>query len=254
MGVWRILLAILLVAAAAANEIMFDKVESAPMARFHSIEQVFPDALFGHIIITFDVALLWIQIKELQEGISYRQNRATPKHRDLYDVLEGNLVAGNQELEGDIDFFTTSERKERTFGKWIAGVLGLWNVVQIHEVKKKMVKGTKKGLMIEVHHVDALSDYAEATQDDLGKLAKRISEQTTFLWNWMEQISSKAAVNDALRPIRAISKIATTITAQRLDRAVMDIVNVQKSSLSTQRDWKKRDGTSSSTDGRTFSI
>jgi hypothetical protein len=44
----------------------------------------------------------------------------------------------------------------------------------------------------------------------------------------MEQISSKAAVNDALRPIRAISKIATTITAHRLDRAVMDLVNVQK--------------------------
>jgi hypothetical protein len=224
MDVWRILLAILQVAA--ANEILFDKVESTPMARFHSIGQLFPDALYGHIIITFDVALLRGQIKELQEGISYRQDRATPKHRDLYDVLEENLVAGNHELEGDMTFFTTSERKERTFGKWIAGVLDLWNVMQIHEVKK-MVKGTKKGFMIEVHHVDALRDYAESRQDDLGKLAKRISEQTTFLWNRMEQISSKAAVNDALRPIRAISKIATTITAHRLDRAVMDLVNVQ---------------------------
>jgi hypothetical protein len=162
----------------------------------------------------------------MQEGISYRQNRAIPKHRDLYNVLEENLVAGNQELEGDMTFFTTSERKERTFGEWIAGVLGLWNVVQIHEVKK-MVEGTKKVLMIEVNHVDALRDYAEVTQDDLGKLAKRISEQTTFLWNRMEQISSKAAVNNALRPIRAISKIATTISAHRLDRAVMDLVNVQ---------------------------
>jgi hypothetical protein len=227
MDVWRILLAIAQLAAAAAeNEIMFNKVERTPMARFHSIGQVFPDALYDHIIITFDVALLRLQIKELQEGISYRQNRATPKHRDLYDVLEENLVAGNQELVGDMDFFTTSERKERTFGKWIAGVLGLWNVVQIHEVKE-MVEGTKRGLMIEVHHVDALRDYAEATQDNLRKLAKRISEQTTFLWNWMEQISSKAAVNDALRPIRAISKIATTITAHRLDRAVMDLVDVQ---------------------------
>jgi hypothetical protein len=136
-------------------------------------------------------------------------------------------VAGNQELEGNMTFFATAERKERTFGKWIAGVLGLRNVVQIHEVKK-MVEGTKKGLMIEVHHVNALRDYTEATQDDLGKLEKRISEQTTFLWNRMEQISSKAAVNDALRPIRAISKIVTTITAHRLDRAVMDLVNVQK--------------------------
>jgi hypothetical protein len=70
------------------------------------------------------VALLRQEIKELQEGISYRRNRATPEHRGLYDVLEENLVAGNQELEGDMDFFTTSERKERTFGKWIAGVLG----------------------------------------------------------------------------------------------------------------------------------
>jgi hypothetical protein len=139
MEVWRILLAIAQVAGAAAaaeNEIMFNKVESAPMVRFHSIGQVFPDALYGHIIITFDVALLQLQIKVLQEGISYRQNRATPKHRDLYDVLEENLVAGNQELEGDMDFFTTSERKERTFDEWIAGVLGLWNGVQIHEVKK----------------------------------------------------------------------------------------------------------------------
>jgi hypothetical protein len=41
----------------------------------------------------------------------------------------------------------------------------------------------------------------------------------------MEQISSKAAVNNALRPIRAISKIATTITEHR---SVMDLVNVQK--------------------------
>jgi hypothetical protein len=55
-------------------------------------------------------------------------------------------------------------------------------MVQIHQVKK-MVKGTKKGLMIEIHHVDALRHYAEATQDNLNKLAKRISKQTTFLWN-----------------------------------------------------------------------
>jgi hypothetical protein len=98
MDFWRILLAISQVAA--ANEILFDIVESAPMARFHSIGQVFPDALYGHIIITFNVAVLRGQIKDLQEGISYRQERATPKHRDLYDVLEENLVAGNQELEG----------------------------------------------------------------------------------------------------------------------------------------------------------
>jgi hypothetical protein len=61
-----------------------------------------------------------------------------------------------------------------------------------------MVEGTKRRLMLEVHHVDALRDYAEAMQDDLRRLAKRISEQTNFLWNKMEQISSKAAVNDAL--------------------------------------------------------
>jgi hypothetical protein len=142
-------------------------------------------------------------------------------------VLEENLVAGNKELEDNMDFFTTSERKERTFGEWIAGVLGLWNVVQIHKVKK-MVEGTKKGLMIEVNHVDALRDYAEATWDDLGRLAKRISQQTNFLWSKIEQISSKAAVCDALKPITAISKIATTITAQKLDRAVMDLINVPK--------------------------
>jgi hypothetical protein len=166
-------------------------------------------------------------LKDLQEGLLYRRERATPKHRDLYDVLEENLVAGNQELESDMTFFATAERKERTFGEWTAGVLGLWNVVEIHQVKK-MVEGTKKGLMIEVHHVDTLWEYADATQDDLSKLAKRISEQATFLWGRMEEISSKAAVNDDLRPIRAISRIATTITAHRLDRAVMDLVNVQK--------------------------
>jgi hypothetical protein len=100
-------------------------------------------------------------------------------------------------------------------------------VVEIHQVKK-MVEGTKKGLMLEVRHVDALKEYAEATQDDLSRLTKRISEQATFLLGQMEEISSKAAVNDALKPIRAISSIATTITAHRLDRAVMDLVDIQK--------------------------
>jgi hypothetical protein len=67
---------------------------------------------YGHIVVTFDVALLRQEIKELQEGISNRKQRAPPEHRGLYDVLEENLVAGNKELEDDMDFFTTSERKE----------------------------------------------------------------------------------------------------------------------------------------------
>jgi hypothetical protein len=150
------------------------------MERFHRVGEVFPEALYGPIIITFNVAVLRGQMKDLQEGISYRRERATPKYRDVYNVLEENLAAGNQELESDMTFFATAERKERTFGKWIAGLLGLSNVVEIHQVKK-MVEGMKKGLMIEVHHVDALREYAEATQDDLSKLAKRISEQATFL-------------------------------------------------------------------------
>jgi hypothetical protein len=81
-------------------------------------------------------------------------------------------------------------------------------VVEIHQVKK-MVEGTKKGLMIEVHHIKALREYAKATQDNLSRLAKRISEQATFLWGQMEEISSKAAVSNALKPIRAISSIFT---------------------------------------------
>jgi hypothetical protein len=63
MDIWRILLAISQVAS--ANQIEFEKVESPPMARFHSFGQVFPDALYGHIIITFDVAVLRGQIKDL---------------------------------------------------------------------------------------------------------------------------------------------------------------------------------------------
>jgi hypothetical protein len=137
MDFWRCLLA---VAQIAAVQIDFDEVKSASMARFHRVGEVFPDALYGHIIVTFNVAELRGQMKDLQEGISYRRERVTPKHRDLYDVLEDNLVVGNLELESDLTFFATAERKERTFGEWIAGVLVLWNVVEIHQVKK-MVKG-----------------------------------------------------------------------------------------------------------------
>jgi hypothetical protein len=59
-------------------------------------------------------------------------------------------------------------------------------------------------------------------------LAERIAKQTNFLWSKIEHISSKAAVCDALKPITAISQIATTITQHKLDRAVMDLVNVPK--------------------------
>jgi hypothetical protein len=120
MDIWGIILAVAQVAAAAKHnevQVLFERVESAPMARFHEIGQVFPDARYGHIVVTFDVALLRQEIKELQQGIAHRRQRAPPKHRGLYDVLEEHLVAGNQELEDDMDFFTTSERKERTFGE-----------------------------------------------------------------------------------------------------------------------------------------
>jgi hypothetical protein len=121
---WRCILAVAQVAAAV--QIDFDQVESTPMARFHRVGKIFPDVLYGHIIITCNVARLRGQMKDLQEGISYRRERATPKHRDLYDVLKDNLVAGNQELESNMTFFATAERKERTFSEWIAGILGLW--------------------------------------------------------------------------------------------------------------------------------
>jgi hypothetical protein len=134
MDFWRYLLAVAQVAAAV--QLNFDEVKSAPMARFHRVGEVFPDALYGLIIVSFDVAELRGQMKDLQKGILYRRERARPKHRDLYDVLEENLVEGNQELESKMTFFATAERKERTFGKWIAGVLRLWNVVEIHQVKK----------------------------------------------------------------------------------------------------------------------
>jgi hypothetical protein len=59
-------------------------------------------------------------------------------------------------------------------------------------------------------------------------LAARIAKQTNFLWSKVEHISSKAAMCDALRPITAISQIATTITQHKLDRAVIDLVNMPK--------------------------
>jgi hypothetical protein len=106
MDFWRCLLAVAQVAAAV--QIDFDEVESAPMARFHRAGEVFTD---GHIIVTIDVAELRGQMKDLQEGISYRRERATPKHRDMYDVLEENLVAGNQELKSNMTFFSNSREK-----------------------------------------------------------------------------------------------------------------------------------------------
>jgi hypothetical protein len=134
MDFWRYLLAVGQVAA--AIHINFDEVKSALMARFHRVGEVFPDALYGHIIVSLDVAELRGQMKDLQKGILYRQERATPKHRDLYNVLEENLVAGNQELESDMTFFATTEIKERTFGEWIAGVLGLWNVERYTRLRR----------------------------------------------------------------------------------------------------------------------
>jgi hypothetical protein len=54
-----------------------EEVNSAPMASFHKVGEIFPDALYGHIIVTFNMAK---QMKDLQEGILYRRLRATPKH------------------------------------------------------------------------------------------------------------------------------------------------------------------------------
>jgi hypothetical protein len=79
--VWRILLAISQVAAAV--QIEFKKVESAPMARFHSIGQVFPDALYGHIIITFDVAVLYC---------TKRTNKGSPRG-DIIQAGESDAEA-----------------------------------------------------------------------------------------------------------------------------------------------------------------
>jgi hypothetical protein len=56
MDFWRYILAVAQVAAAV--QIDFDELKSAPMARFHRVGEVFPDALYGHIIVSFDVANL----------------------------------------------------------------------------------------------------------------------------------------------------------------------------------------------------
>jgi hypothetical protein len=91
----RYILAVAQVAAAA--QIDFEEVKSALMARFHRVGEVFPDALYGHIIVNFNMTKLRGQMKDLQKRILYRRERSTPKHRDLINVLEENLVAGNQD-------------------------------------------------------------------------------------------------------------------------------------------------------------
>jgi hypothetical protein len=80
MDFWRILLAVAQVTTATTQNVLFERVESAPMARFHEIGTVFPDARYGHIVVTIDVALLCKEIKELQQGIEYRRQRAPPEH------------------------------------------------------------------------------------------------------------------------------------------------------------------------------
>jgi hypothetical protein len=67
MDFWRNILAVVQVAAA-ASAINFEEVKSAPMARFHRVGEVFPDALYGHIIVTFDVAELNETNEESPEG------------------------------------------------------------------------------------------------------------------------------------------------------------------------------------------
>jgi hypothetical protein len=80
MDIWKIILAVAQVAGAAKHEevqVLFERVEKAPMVRFNVIRQVFPDARYGHIVVACDMALLGQEIKELQQGISYRRQRAT---------------------------------------------------------------------------------------------------------------------------------------------------------------------------------
>jgi hypothetical protein len=73
MDFWRCLLAI---AQVAAVQIDLEEVNSAPMARFHRVGEVFPDTLYGHIIVTFDVAELRGQMKDLQEVVAVTTHSA----------------------------------------------------------------------------------------------------------------------------------------------------------------------------------
>lgn len=217
-------IALLLRTASTAN---FTEVGEAPVARFHKIGTVTPNAIFGHIIISFNVSEIRRQTTELQAAIASNKDRASTENRARYDDLSETLATAQRELDDDMGFFTVLTRKARSFGEWLGGVLGLWNSWEIHSIKE-LEDSTRKALMLEAHHVDALQTYAESTQDDLKSLADRISRQGTLVWSRVDDITEESDINRVVAPVRAISSIAATLPSHRLDPAVLDVVEIGK--------------------------
>ena len=205
----------------------FSEVEEAPMARFHKVGEMMTESIYGHIILRFNVSEIRRQTTSLQMIIADIKSKATTDNRNRYDKLSETLRAAEKELDDDMRFFTVLARRSRSFGEWLGGVLGLWNAYEIHDVKK-LEESTREALLIEAHHVDAVQAYAEASHDDLEDLAKRISRQAALVWSRVDDITETADIEAVVAPVRAISKIAATLTAHRLDPAILSLVDMGK--------------------------
>jgi hypothetical protein len=176
----------------------------------------------GSVILVFAIneTLLTHQASELHT-LLHRASADTPMINDMTT----RLLILQRRLRSDLAFFhDATARRGRSLATWLAGIFGLYNSIELSQLKNKE-ESTRQAVRTVTHHVEVLEDYAKNTNENMDNLARATQKGLTLVNN---RVQLEILFEDICQPLRAISRVATAATEHRLHPAITDIIDVSK--------------------------
>ena len=202
----------------AATSVNITAVNGAIPARH--VADIYTDT--GSVILVFSIneTLITHQASELHT-LLHRASAETP----MIDDMTTRLLILQERLHDDLAFFhDTAARNGRSLATWLAGIFGLYNTIELSQLKTKE-ESTRQAVRTVTHHVEVLEDFATANKENMDNLARATQRGLTLVNN---RVQLEILFEDICQPLRAISRVATAATQHRLHPAITDVIDVTK--------------------------
>jgi hypothetical protein len=117
------------------------------------------------------------------------------------------------------------ERKARTLGKWLGGLLGLYNTVKVKQIEVKADIG-REALNTALVHLNAMDLHEKEEEKSIREVIDKLEDTRSMIFKSSKARQAKDSWHKVRELVHAFIKVGNTAVEHRVDPAIFDLVDM----------------------------